>query len=309
MRVSMRSTDRSPPVLCSPALTISPSPLGRASMRAGSAERQTCRRAPRGPPAGPRATTRRRRDIANSTSRSRPQGPGATPELAGSSRSPRLASNAFRARSYIFCRVVGVLSGSLAIAVSSSERNPAIVPLRAVPNRRTPTGLRPAQDAFLRPFFPTLTAAIECFTRRGARQQAATKGLTAARRGARDGGEEPEIVWERPFLSGEQNMSHADRQSRSASLQVSAVPPARQRPRALLRRGDAVVQRRDQGGKGRRVRDQAEPFGLPLRNRLSAGKAEKVGQRRSRSEARSSPGRFRWRGGSRWFRPRTARRR
>jgi hypothetical protein len=169
-----------------------------------------------------------------------------------------------------------VLSGSLAIAVSSSERNPAIVPLRAVPSRRAPTGLRPAQDAFLRPFFPALNAAIECFTRRGARQQAATKGLTAARRGARDGGEEPEIVWERPFLSGEQNISHAIANleahhfkyplfHRSGDVHVHFFGAA------TLSFSDGI-----KAEKGDVFEIEAEPFGLPLRNRLSAGEAEKV---------------------------------
>ena len=84
------------------------------------------------------------------------------------------------------------------------------------------------------------------------------------------------IVWEKPFLSGEQNMSHA-----IANLEAHHFKYA------LFRRpGDVHVHffgtatlSFSEGisrEKGDWFEIEAEAFGLPLRNRLAVGKAEKV---------------------------------
>jgi hypothetical protein len=95
------------------------------------------------------------------------------------------------------------------------------------------------------------------------------RGVSRIRRGK-------EVVWEKPFLSGEQNMSHA-----IANLEAHHFKYA------LFRRpgdvhvhffGTATLSFTDgiKAQKGDVFEIEAEPFGLPLRNRLWAGKAEKV---------------------------------
>ena len=95
------------------------------------------------------------------------------------------------------------------------------------------------------------------------------RGVSRIRRGK-------EVVWEKPFLSGEQNMSHA-----IANLEAHYFKYA------LFRRpgdvhahffGTATLSFSDgiKAEKGDVFEIEAEPFGLPLRNRLWAGKAEKV---------------------------------
>ncbi len=95
------------------------------------------------------------------------------------------------------------------------------------------------------------------------------RGVSRIRRGK-------QVVWEKPFLSGEQNMSHA-----IANLEAHHFKYA------LFRRpgdvhvhffGTATLSFSDgiKAEKGDVFEIEAEPFGLPLRNRLWAGKAEKV---------------------------------
>ena len=95
------------------------------------------------------------------------------------------------------------------------------------------------------------------------------RGVSRIRRGS-------EIIWDRPFLSGEQNMAHS-----IANLEAHHFKYA------LFRRpGDIHVHffgtatlsfsagvRTERGDM---FEVEAEPFGLPLRNRLTAGKAAKV---------------------------------
>jgi hypothetical protein len=94
-------------------------------------------------------------------------------------------------------------------------------------------------------------------------------GVSRIRRGK-------EIVWERPFLSGEQNMSHA-----IANLEAHHFKyPLFRRPGDVHVHffGTATLSFTDgiKAQKGDVFEIEAEPFGLPLRNRLWAGKAEKV---------------------------------
>jgi hypothetical protein len=95
------------------------------------------------------------------------------------------------------------------------------------------------------------------------------RGVSRIRRGK-------EVVWEKPFLSGEQNMSHS-----IANLEAHHF-----KYRLFRRPGDvhvhffgtATLSFSDgiKTQKGDVFEIEAEPFGLPLRNRLAAGKAEKV---------------------------------
>jgi hypothetical protein len=95
------------------------------------------------------------------------------------------------------------------------------------------------------------------------------RGVSRIRRGKA-------VVWEKPFLSGEHNMSHA-----IANLEAHHFKyPLFRRPgdvhvhffgTATLSFSDGVKTQ-----KGDVFEIEAEPFGLPLRNRLWAGKAEKV---------------------------------
>ncbi len=95
------------------------------------------------------------------------------------------------------------------------------------------------------------------------------RGVSRIRRGK-------EVVWEKPFLSGEQNMSHS-----IANLEAHHF-----KYRLFRRPGDvhvhffgtATLSFSDgiKTQKGDVFEIEAEPFGLPLRNRLGAGKAEKV---------------------------------
>ena len=62
-------------------------------------------------------------------------------------------------------------------------------------------------------------------------------------------------LWEKPFLSGEANMSPHHRQPRTPPLQIRLVPPAGRRPRPYVRHRDAELRRRHPGGRWRRVRD------------------------------------------------------
>ncbi len=95
------------------------------------------------------------------------------------------------------------------------------------------------------------------------------RGVSRIRRGK-------EVVWEKPFLSGEQNMSHS-----IANLEAHHF-----KYRLFRRPGDvhvhffgtATLSFSDgiKTQKGDVFEIEAEPFGLPLRNRLAGGKAEKV---------------------------------
>ena len=67
-----------------------------------------------------------------------------------------------------------------------------------------------------------------------------------------------------------------DRQSRGASFQICALPPARRCPHPLLRHSDSFVQRERPDAEGRHFEIESEEFGLPLRNRMSAEKASGV---------------------------------
>ena len=64
------------------------------------------------------------------------------------------------------------------------------------------------------------------------------------------------VLWEKPFVSGEANMSHAHLQSRTAPFQIPAVPPAGRRACAFLRHGDAELLRQHPHRAGRHVRDR-----------------------------------------------------
>jgi len=95
------------------------------------------------------------------------------------------------------------------------------------------------------------------------------RGVSRIRRGK-------EIVWERPFLTGEHNMSHA-----IANLEAHHFKYAQFRQpgdvhvhffgAATLSFADGV-----RAEKGDVFEIESEPFGLPLRNRLTIGKPEKV---------------------------------
>ena len=65
------------------------------------------------------------------------------------------------------------------------------------------------------------------------------RGVSRIRRGK-------EVVWEKPFVSGEHNMSHTIANLEAHHFKYAHVPPAGRRPRPFLRRGDAVVRRRVQ---------------------------------------------------------------
>ena len=95
------------------------------------------------------------------------------------------------------------------------------------------------------------------------------RGVSRIRRGK-------EVLWEKPFLSGEDNMSHT-----IANLEAHHFKYA------LFRRpgdlhvhffGTATLSFSDgiQTQKGDTFEIEAEPFGLPLRNRLTVAKAAKV---------------------------------
>ena len=64
-------------------------------------------------------------------------------------------------------------------------------------------------------------------------------------------------LWEKPFLSGEDEHVAHHRQSRAPPLQIHAVPPAGRRARPHVRHGDALLRRRHQDRSRRRVRDRA----------------------------------------------------
>jgi hypothetical protein len=95
------------------------------------------------------------------------------------------------------------------------------------------------------------------------------RGVSRIRRGK-------EVLWEKPFITGEQNMSHS-----IANLEAHHFKYA------LFRRpgdvhvhffGTATLSFSDgiKTEKGDVFEIEAEPFGLPLRNRLAIAKAEKV---------------------------------
>jgi hypothetical protein len=98
------------------------------------------------------------------------------------------------------------------------------------------------------------------------------RGMSRIRRGR-------EVIWEKPFLSGEQNMAHS-----IANLEAHHFKYA------LFRRpgdvhvhffGTATLSFSDgvQTQKGDVFEIEAEPFGLPLRSRLAAEKSSKAGVR------------------------------
>ncbi|MBV8473562.1 MAG: hypothetical protein JO107_06620 [Hyphomicrobiales bacterium] len=95
------------------------------------------------------------------------------------------------------------------------------------------------------------------------------QGVSRIRRGK-------EVLWEKPFVSGEQNMSHTIANLEAHHFKYSLF----RRPgdvhvhffgTATLSFSDGVNTE-----KGDVFEIDAEPFGLPLRNRLAAGKAAKV---------------------------------
>ena len=95
------------------------------------------------------------------------------------------------------------------------------------------------------------------------------QGVSRIRRGK-------EVVWEKPFVSGEQNMCHAIANLEAHHFKYSLF----RRPgdvhvhffgTATLSFSDGIKTE-----KGDVFEIKAEPFGLPLRNRLTIGKAAKV---------------------------------
>ncbi len=85
-----------------------------------------------------------------------------------------------------------------------------------------------------------------------------------------------EVLWEKPFVSGEQNMSHSIANLEAHHFKYSLF----RRPgdvhvhffgTATLSFSDGIKTQ-----KGDVFEIEAEPFGLPLRNRLATAKAEKV---------------------------------
>ncbi len=95
------------------------------------------------------------------------------------------------------------------------------------------------------------------------------QGVSRIRRGK-------EVLWEKPFVSGEQNMSHTIANLEAHHFKYSLF----RRPgdvhvhffgTATLSFSDGVKTE-----KGDVFEIDAEPFGLPLRNRLTVGKAQKV---------------------------------
>ncbi|MGO8799309.1 MAG: AraD1 family protein [Roseiarcus sp.] len=95
------------------------------------------------------------------------------------------------------------------------------------------------------------------------------RGASRIRRGK-------EIVWERPFTSGEHNMSHA-----IANLEAHHFKYAQFRQPGDVHVhffGAATLSFSDgfRAEKGDVFEIESEPFGLPLRNRLTIGKAAKV---------------------------------
>ena len=95
------------------------------------------------------------------------------------------------------------------------------------------------------------------------------RGASRIRRGK-------EIVWEKPFVSGEHNMSHS-----IANLEAHHFKYALFRQPGDVHVhffGTATLSFADgfRAEKGDVFEIEAEPFGLPLRNRLTMAKAEKV---------------------------------
>ncbi len=95
------------------------------------------------------------------------------------------------------------------------------------------------------------------------------RGVSRIRRGK-------EIVWEKPFASGEHNMSHA-----IANLEAHHFKYAQFRQPGDVHVhffGTATLSFADgfRAAKGDVFEIESEPFGLPLRNRLTIGKPDKV---------------------------------
>ena len=64
------------------------------------------------------------------------------------------------------------------------------------------------------------------------------------------------MLWEKPFLSGEANMSHTIANLEHHHFKYAAVPPAGRRACPHVRHGDAVLCRRHQHRAGRCFRDR-----------------------------------------------------
>jgi hypothetical protein len=95
------------------------------------------------------------------------------------------------------------------------------------------------------------------------------QGMSRIRRGK-------EVLWEKPFISGEQNMSHtiANLEAHHFKYELFCRPGdvhVHFFGTATLSFSDGVKPE-----KGDVFEIEAEPFGLPLRNRLTIGKARKV---------------------------------
>jgi hypothetical protein len=95
------------------------------------------------------------------------------------------------------------------------------------------------------------------------------QGISRIRRGK-------EVLWEKPFISGEQNMSHtiANLEAHHFKYELFCRPGdvhVHFFGTATLSFSDGVKPE-----KGDVFEIEAEPFGLPLRNRLTIGKARKV---------------------------------
>ena len=81
-------------------------------------------------------------------------------------------------------------------------------------------------------------------------------------------------IWEKPFLSGEANMSHTIANLEHHHFKYGALPPAGRRACAHVRHRDAVLRRRHQDrGRATCSRSRRAGFGLPLRNPLKLARA------------------------------------
>ncbi len=66
-----------------------------------------------------------------------------------------------------------------------------------------------------------------------------------------------DLLWEKPFISGEQNMSHTIANLEAHHFKYELFRRPRRRACAFLRHRDLVLLGRNQAGEGRRVRDRS----------------------------------------------------
>ena len=95
-----------------------------------------------------------------------------------------------------------------------------------------------------------------------------------------------QTLWEKPFLTGEANMSPHDRQSRASPFQICAVPPAGRRPRPFLRHRHPVVRRRGQHAR-RATCSRSKPTRSSCRSSMPVRTHAKSGRRSQRSLTRA----------------------